>query len=134
MNLLKTLTITLLIISAPVVAASPSRLVTHNTTNVRSNTYFAGYIPSSAPAQAHDDGLLDWPFVKMACYGHTSATKCPAVIKVAIDTPNPVDLGKVTIDIETGDITPKSLSLNGYTLVVNGPGEMTLTKKRSPFD
>ena len=44
------------------------------------------------------------------------------------NTENPVDIGMVSMDLDTGDITPKTITANGYTLVVNGPGETTLSK------
>ena len=42
------------------------------------------------------------------------------------NTQNPVELGQVTIDLNTGDIQPTRLHANGYTMIVNGPAETTL--------
>ncbi len=42
--------------------------------------------------------------------------------------PNPVDIGVVSMDLDSGDIIPKQISANGYTLNVKGPGETTITK------
>ena len=67
----------------------------------------------------------------MACFGHTVDGKCPALIKMGTgpnDGGNPVELGTVTLDLNTGIITPSQISANGYTVTVNGPGETTLSK------
>ena len=115
-------------ITATTAMAAPALLITHNTTNLDSNAFIAGTIPSNHPTKAHSDNKVSWISVKMACFGHTIGTKCPALIKVGTNTASPVDLGTVLMDINTGDITPKQLSANGYTLIVNGPGETTLIK------
>jgi hypothetical protein len=47
---------------------------------------------------------------------------------MATNTPNPVELGWVSMNLVTGDISPKFLSANGYTLEVNGPGETTISE------
>nr|WP_241480405.1 hypothetical protein [Legionella norrlandica] len=64
----------------------------------------------------------------MACYGHTTNGKCAALIKMATNTANPIDIGYVTMDLETGDISPKVLSAKGYTLRAIGPAEAEITK------
>jgi hypothetical protein len=30
--------------------------------------------------------------------------------------------------LETGDITPKQISNQGYSIIINGPGEATINK------
>lgn len=109
-------------------ATPPSMLVTHNTTDLDSNAFIEGTIPSNHPTRAHSDNRVSWLAVKMACFGHTQANKCPALIKVGTNTASPIDIGMVVMDLMTGDISPKQLSANGYTLIVNGPGETTLIK------
>ncbi len=32
------------------------------------------------------------------------------------------------LDLNSGEITPKVIKSNGYTITINGPGEATLTK------
>ena len=115
------------LLAATAVAAAPKYLITHNTTTVESNAYIDGTIPSRHPTKAHSDGKIFWMTVKMACFGHSTNGKCTALIIMKTDTPNPVAIGTVTLDVETGDITPKQLSANGYTVTVNGPGETTLS-------
>ena len=41
-------------------------------------------------------------------------------------TNNPVELGWVQMNVSTGDIIPKTLSANGYTLKVIGVAEVDL--------
>lgn len=110
-----------------VVLAAPQYLITHNLTDVESNAYVAGQA-SPAPTKARSTNLVSWFVVKMACYGHSTNGKCPAEIKMATNTASPILLGTVEMDTETGIITPATLSNNGYTLTVNGPGETTLSK------
>lgn len=117
-------------ITATTVLASPILLITHNTTDVESEAYIDGKIKSNHPSKAHSDNNVSWVSVKMACFGHTVNGNCPALIKMATNTANPVDIGMVTMNLVTGDITPKQISGNGYTLIVNGPGETTLIATR----
>ncbi len=112
--------------SATIALASPILLITHNNTDLESNAYVAGTIPSKFPSKAHSDNKVSWVSVKMACFGHLVNGRCPALIKVATNTAYPIDVGTVMMDLNTGDITPKQLTGNGYTLIVNGPGETTL--------
>jgi len=122
------LTTATLTIFTNLVFASPTQLITHNTTDVDSNAYIAGTIQSQHPTKAHSTGQVSWPLVKIACIGHTVNGQCQALVKMATNTANPVELGTVSMNLETGDITPKVLTGNGYTLIVNGPAETTLSK------
>lgn len=115
------------IFTATAIAAPPKQLITHNTTDVESNAYIDGTIPSQHPTKAHSDGMVFWLAVKMACFGHSAGGKCNALIVMNTNTPNPVAIGTVTMDMASGDITPKQLSANGYTITVNGPGETTIS-------
>ena len=127
MKLFKSLSAITLSLSAVTTFASPAYLITHNTTNLESNAYIAG-APSIYPTPANSKREVYWNLVKLACYGHTAGKICPAVIKMATNTPNPIEVGMVTMDLESGDINPKVISKNGYTLIVNGPGEATVIK------
>jgi hypothetical protein len=117
-------------LSTTLVMASPKQLVTHNTTNVESNAYVAGVVPSQYPSKAHSDNKILWAAVRLACFGHTENGQCWATIKMATDTPNPIEIGRVNIDLTTGVITPSQLTANGYTLYVNGPAETTLIESK----
>jgi hypothetical protein len=108
-------------------AIPPKQLVTHNNTDFESNAYIDGTIASQHPTKAHSDGRVFWTAVRMACFGHTVNGRCLATIMMASDTPNPIELGRVTLDLDTGDIMPKQISAQGFTLTVNGPGETTLS-------
>ncbi len=120
-------TATLSLFAATAIAVPPKQLITHNRTDVESNAFVAGTIPSQHPTRAHSDGVVFWAAVKMACFGHTNGDKCSALIKVATNTATPIDIGYVEMDIKTGDITPKQIIANGYTITVDGPGETTIT-------
>ncbi len=111
---------------ASVALASPAVLITHNTTNLESNAFIAGTIPSTHPTKANSDNKVSWVTVRMACFKHTVDNKCSALIKMATNTPYPLVIGTVMLDLNTGDITPKELHGNGYTLIVNGPAETTI--------
>ena len=129
MNLmLKSISAIALSLSAASALAVPDYLITHNNTNVESNAYVAGTIPSPYPTAAHSSRQVPWNMVRFACYGNTTNGKCSALIKMATETAHPVDIGYLTMQLDNGDITPKKLSANGYTMVVNGPGEATVTK------
>lgn len=124
-NLLTALTLS---IGTTTALASPISLVTHNTTDFESNAYVAGTIPSRFPSKPHIDNKVSWVSVRMACVGHVVDGRCPALVKIATNTASPIDLGYVYMDLNTGDIIPKQLSANGFTVVVNGPGETTILK------
>jgi hypothetical protein len=114
------------LVSAMAFAVPPRQLITHNTTDLDSNAFVAGTIPSQHPTKAHSDGKVLWTAVRMACYGHVVDGKCPALIKVGTNTPNPIELGMLYMDLTTGTITPSELHANGYVMIVNGPAESTL--------
>ncbi len=129
MNLmLKSLSAITLSLSAAAAFAVPSYLTTHNNTNVESNAFVAGSIPSPYPTAPHSTRQVYWNLVKIACYGHSTNGKCSALIKMATNTANPITVGTVTMDLASGDISPKRLTGNGFTLTVNGPGEASISK------
>ncbi|MFA6302621.1 MAG: hypothetical protein WC627_05750 [Legionella sp.] len=126
--LLKSLSALTLILTAATSFAMPEHLTTHNLTNTESNAFVAGHIPSPYPTPANSSRQVYWNMVRLACFGYTTDNKCSALIKMDTNTPNPVELGTVTMDLTTGDIQPKQMSNNGYTMTVNGPGETTITR------
>lgn len=128
-HLFKLLTVgTLALFTTAAFAVPPKYLITHNTTDVESNAFVAGTIPSQHPTKAHSDGKVFWTAVKMVCFGHSTNGQCSALIMMETNTANPIPLGYVNLNLDSGDINPKQLSANGYTLIVNGPGETTLIK------
>lgn len=126
--MLKSISAIALSLSAMSAFAGPDYLVTHNNTNEESNAYVAGFIPSPYATGAHSTRQVPWNMVKLACFGHTTEGRCSALIKMATNTSNPIELGYVSMELATGDITPRQLSAKGYTVTVNGPGEATITK------
>lgn len=127
MNLLKRFSAIALTLSAVTSFASPVYLTTHNQTNEESNAFIAG-APSIYPTAANSTRQIYWNLVKLACYGHTTGQNCPALIKMATNTAHPVEIGTVVLSLDTGDINPKQITNNGYTMIVNGPGEATIIK------
>lgn len=126
--MLKSLSAAALYLGAATIYAAPSYLTTHNNTNLESNAVVAG-TPSPYPTPAHTTRQVYWNLVRFACYGHTTdGNKCTAVIKVGTNTSNPIEVGRVYLDLDTGEITPKILSANGYTITVNGLAEATISK------
>jgi hypothetical protein len=124
----KTLSAIALSISAFAASAAPTYLTTHNLTSEESNAYVAG-VHSPYPTPAYQTRQVYWNMVRLACYAHSTPDgKCTATIKMATNTSNPITVGDLTLDLSSGDITPKYLSGNGYTFTVNGPGEATITK------
>lgn len=126
--ILKRFTAIALSLSAATALAAPSYFTTHNDTDVQSNSFIDGKIPSPYPTAPHATKTVLWNLVKLACYGHTTNGKCSALVKVATNTANPIEVGSLTLDLASGDISPKTLSANGYTITVNGIGEATITK------
>ena len=108
-------------------AAPPKQLITHNTTDLESNAYVDNLIPSRHPTKAHSDGKIFWTAVKLACFGHSVNGLCSATIYMGTNTPTPVAIGNVIVNLDTGDINPKQVSGHGYTITVNGPGETTIS-------
>ncbi|MDR3502044.1 MAG: hypothetical protein P4L79_05615 [Legionella sp.] len=128
MNLIaKSLSAVALSLSAITSFAAPAYLITHNNTNEESNAFVAG-APSIYPTAPHSTRKVYWNLVKLACHGHTTNGKCPAVIKMATNTANPIVVGTVEMELSTGEINPKQIVGNGYTLTVTGPGEASISK------
>lgn len=127
-RLLRLLTILSCNLVATATFASPFFLITHNTTDSESNAYISGTIPSPHPSRPHSDNKVSWISVRMACFGHVVNNQCLALIKMDTNTSNPIEIGTVSLDLTTGDITPKQIRANGYTMTVNGVGESTITK------
>ncbi|TAL62671.1 MAG: hypothetical protein EPN84_06120 [Legionella sp.] len=126
--ILKSFTAIALSLSAATALAAPVYLTTHNNTDEESNAFVAGTIPSPYPTAPHSTRQVYWNMVKIACYGHSTNGKCSALIKMKTNTPNPVEVGSLTMDLATGDITPKTLTANGYTVTVNGIAEASIAK------
>jgi hypothetical protein len=108
--------------------ASPKQLVTHNLTDYESNAFIAGVIPSQYPTKAHSTGKVFWGAVRMACFGHIINDKCSAVIKVQTDTDQPIEVGLLELNVETGEISPEVIRGNGYTVTITGLAEATISK------
>ena len=117
----------LCLFAATALATPPKQLITHNTTDYESNGFIDGSIPSQYPTKPRSDGKVAWTAVKLACFGHTVDGKCSALIKIATNTAKPIEIGTLSLDLNTGDITPKYLSANGFSITVTGLGETTIS-------
>lgn len=110
-------------------ATPPTYLTTYNHADKDSRAFIDGTVPSPdilKPRKAPYTKL--WNIVRLACQGHTTKDKkCKAVIKM---DPNDkaIVVGTLTMNLDTGDITPISVSGNGYTIKVLGAGEVEITK------
>ncbi|KTD25884.1 MULTISPECIES: hypothetical protein [Legionella] len=128
-RMLKGLVATTLSLSATVVLAHPTDLIIRNTTDVEMNEYIDGIVPA-IPTPAKSVGTVPWTLIEMACYGYTLKGKCSALIKLATDTNKPFKLGTITIDMETGEISPQSITgPKGYKFKATGPGKATLIQE-----
>lgn len=108
--------------------ATPTELVTENTTDVWSNARIGG-IYSPHPTKPHDTNVVSWWSVRLACFGHTNANnKCEAEIVVDTKGEHPISLGNVELDLDTGDITPSILEKDGYRMEVTGEARSRLSK------
>ncbi|KTD10730.1 hypothetical protein Lgra_1696 [Legionella gratiana] len=129
MNLIfKSFSAALFSLSAATTFAAPEHLITHNNTSEESNAYIAG-APSLYPTPANTTKKVFWNLVKLACYGHTTNGKCSASIKMATNTPNPIDIADVTLDLNSGTITIDKQKDYNYIFTINGPGEATIEKR-----
>ncbi|AHE66612.1 hypothetical protein [Legionella oakridgensis] len=126
--LLKTFAAAALSLTTMAVFAVPSQLKTHNDTDFQSNAYVGPSldIASPHPTKAHSTNSVFWGVVQVICGKRTGT--CNALIKMKTDTASPVTIGQVTLNLDTGDITPKSLTANGFTITVIGPGETRITQ------
>lgn len=127
-RVMKTVTAVTLGLATSMAVAAPKELITHNNTDVESGAFVAGVIPPQHPTKPHSERRIAWPAVRLACFGHATNGTCWAIIKMATNTANPIELGKVTINLESGEITPAQMSSNGYTFSVIGPGETLITQ------
>lgn len=109
--------------------AAPQYLITNNLTNVESNAFIDGVYPSSSPSKANSVNMVPWFVVQLACYHHSIGRQCPATLKMATDTPTPIDLANVQINLDTGAVTVlSSNSDTNYKLSVNGIANVTLSE------
>ncbi len=127
MKLLKTILGAGLLGLSSLVSATPSELITHNDTDVWSNARISG-VYSPHPTKPHDTNKVNWWSVRLACFGHTQGSKCKAEIVADTMGENPVSLGEVSLDLDTGEITPTRIEKDGYVMEVVGLGESRLTK------
>ncbi|QRN04349.1 hypothetical protein GH742_10930 [Legionella sp. MW5194] len=112
--------------------AAPSHLTTDNQTNYQSNAFINGTVQSPYPTPKKTKKSLLWSLVQLACAPYVDSQKqCGALIKMGTDTSNPVEVGWLKMNMSTGDITPKKLSANGFTITVINAGEVIITEDKN---
>lgn len=109
---------------------APSNFVTRNYTEFQSNAKVEGnWSPfPTHPGTPENPGerAVHWTALKLFC-GFFAST-CKAEIYMKTDTDTPVFVGEGTMDLSTGDITPKELTNNGFTLTSPEAGLIEIRK------
>lgn len=127
MNRLISCALTLTVITFTANAlATPKAFITHNLTNTTTNVYVDG-VAAPNPAMPSATTKVSWFIVKTGCQKHKEEGVCPAIIKMDIEKDIPVEVGTLNVDLESGVITPSRISGNGFVVIVNAPGEITVT-------
>lgn len=124
--LFKNLSAITLSVTAVTALAAPTHYITHNDTNLLTNVFVNG-TESPFPTIPHTTRKVAWKMVKLGC-GRTPDGICAALIKVGTDTSDPIEIGTLYMDMDSGEITPQSISANGYTINVLGTAEVTISK------
>lgn len=108
---------------------APSLGIAHNkTADMEANAFLGGTQPSPMPIAANSTLQVPWFLLMLGCSGHTDNNWCSALIKIGTNTSNPISMGDMKINLQTGEILPKEIHNSGYSIYVNGSGEVTLVK------
>ena len=128
-KLISTVLSTALITASTLTFAAPPRyLLTNNMTEYTAGAYVNGTVPPQHPTAPHTKGKVYWGLINISCHAYVVNGKCPALVKLGHNNEYPIEVGYVYLDMNTGEITPKVINHNGFTITVNGPGETTITK------
>lgn len=120
----KSLLLASLCISSALHAAPPPVFNVVNNLGVATESYIAGQMTSSTPANSTRSKT--WGTIALKCTSHRLNPICPVTIMLAT-APKTV-LGTLNINIISGEISPKVLSSNGYTMTLNEPATIVFTK------
>ena len=135
MKLLKKILLgsTLFAITSTVFAA-PTDLTTTNNTNHGMVFAKIGAYKSPEPVPAHQERKREWNNVKFLCTIQRVSTNCTAEILVEHDVSGQVEsLGNMTINLDTGVLTPASLSSAHYNMNVVGNAHVEVTSSSNDF-
>lgn len=127
-SLIKNLCFFSLLASASYSYAAPAYLYTHNDTDLTAGAFVNGTIPPQHPTKPHSSSKIYWSLIKLVCSYNPKQPTCHATIKLGNNNNYTIEIGEVAINLDTGDITPKEISNNGYRVSVMGPGEALITK------
>lgn len=128
---LQRISMALLLSATFAIYAAPKELIIHNMTELESNAFINDSLPSPVPTRAHSINHVPWMMVMMLCAGQsTPEGLCPATIKMATNTMNPITVGNVVLNIKTGEISPSVISGNGFQMTVasNAVGVATIQR------
>ena len=121
---IKLLAGTFIVTTSSVALAAPSELVVENKTDYQARAYVNGM--SKNPAEAHSSMSLSWWALKLVC---AFQTDCKATVKMKTDTSNPVSLGDVSINLDSGIIDTSKLShAEGFNVSYVAPGHAVVTQ------
>lgn len=133
MNLLKKILLgsALFTITSSVFAA-PESLVTTNNTNHGKVYAKIGAYKSPEPVLAHQERHREWNNVKFLCTIQKMPITCTAEILVEHDVTGQFEsLGNMTINLNSGELTPANLSSAHYDMNVVGNAHVEVTSKDS---
>lgn len=103
------------------VFAAPANLTTTNNSNHGKVYAKIGAYKSPEPVSAHQERNREWNSVKFLCTIQRMPEQCTAEILVEHDITGQLEsLGNMTIDLNTGELTPGSLSSAHYIMNVVG--------------
>ena len=108
--------------------AEPMYYVTHNRTDFETKTLIASDNPIFFSTPEHSSSKIDWWMLQHRCETLLMNHTCKVLLKAETNSNHPVELGVLTIDLKYGEIYPKYLSANGYSVSVIGIGEIHIYK------
>ena len=126
-SLFKNLCAITLSVTAATALATPTHYITHNDTDLLTNVIVNG-TESPFPTFPHSTRKIAWRMVKLGC-GRAPNGMCAVLIKIRTDTSDPIEIGTLYMDMNSGELTPQSISANGYTVNVLGAAEVAIAQK-----
>lgn len=109
-------------VSTLAMADAPHALFIQNDTNSMGTAEILGY-QSPVIIRAHGQTVLPWSAVSLMC--SFSGPNCVIDVISHAEAKHPVKSAEITLDVATGNITV-NYERPGYTVEVNGPGNVTL--------
>ena len=116
-------------LTATAFADEPTELTTYNNTNAWVSAKISGF-PSHDPMTPHSERHRAWWKLRVACYASQKDDICTAtiILRKNESDENGSILGDMSINMKSGEITPKQLRNDLYTLRVNDIAKVTITE------